>query len=44
MVNKNTTTLNRLLVNLFNEVLEAESKAVITGDFVDISKIGRAHV
>ncbi|HBB59538.1 MAG TPA: MarR family transcriptional regulator, partial [Lachnospiraceae bacterium] len=37
MVNKNTTTLNRLLVNLFNEVLEAESKAVITGDFVDIS-------
>ena len=36
-MNKNTTTLNRLLVNLFNEVLEAESKAVITGDFVDIS-------
>ena len=36
-MSRNTTTLNRLLVNLFNEVLEAESRAVITGDFVDIS-------
>ena len=25
------------MVNLFNKVLEAESKAVITGDFMDIS-------
>ena len=33
----NTTTLNGLLVNLFNKVLEAESRAVITGDFKDIS-------
>ena len=33
----NTSKLNRLMVNLFNKVLEAESKAVITGDFMDIS-------
>ena len=33
----NTSRLNRLLVNLFNKVLEAESRAVITGDFMDIS-------
>ena len=33
----NTSQLNRLLVNLFNKVLETESRAVITGDFMDIS-------
>lgn len=33
----NTSRLYRLLVNLFNKVLEAESRAVITGDFMDIS-------
>lgn len=33
----NTSQLNRLMVNLFDKVLEAESKAVITGDFMDIS-------
>lgn len=30
-------TLNELLVNLFNEVLDAEEKAVITEEFKDIS-------
>lgn len=33
----NTSQLNRLLVNLFNKVLETESRAVTTGDFMDIS-------
>ena len=39
--------LNELLVNLFNNVMETEAKAVITEEFKDISnndKIGRAHV
>ena len=43
--------INDVLVNLFNEILELEEKAVITDEFRDISnndmhiiKIGRAHV
>ena len=37
MVKKNTVALNALLVNLFNRVMDAESKAVITDEFRDIS-------
>ncbi|MBP5282300.1 MAG: MarR family transcriptional regulator [Lachnospiraceae bacterium] len=33
----NGTVLNELLVNLFNHVLDAESKAVITEEFRDIT-------
>ncbi len=35
--NNNTSTLNLLLVNLFNNVLETESKAVVAAGFQDIS-------
>ena len=37
MAKKNTVALNELLVNLFNRVMDAESKAVITDEFRDIS-------
>ncbi|MCR4585981.1 MAG: MarR family transcriptional regulator [Lachnospiraceae bacterium] len=37
MAKKNTVALNTLLVNLFNRVLDAEAKAVITEEFRDIS-------
>ena len=30
-------TLNRVLVKLFNDILELEEKAIITGEFKDIS-------
>lgn len=31
------STLNDVLVNIFNKIISIEEKAVITGDFVDIS-------
>jgi len=37
MAKKNTVALNELLVNLFNRVMDAESKAVITEEFRDIT-------
>ncbi|MBP5609387.1 MAG: MarR family transcriptional regulator [Lachnospiraceae bacterium] len=37
MAKKNTVALNELLVNLFNRVMDAESKAVITDEFRDSS-------
>ena len=37
MAKKGAAHLNELLVNLFNRVMDAESKAVITDDFHDIS-------
>ena len=37
MAKKHTVALNRLLVNLFNRVMDAESKAVITEEFRDIT-------
>ncbi|MBR1472563.1 MAG: MarR family transcriptional regulator [Lachnospiraceae bacterium] len=37
MAKRNTMALNELLVNLFNRVMDAESKAVITEEYRDIS-------
>ena len=37
MKKNSTSALNVLLVNLFNNVLETESKAVVSGGFQDIS-------
>ncbi len=37
MAKRNTVALNELLVNLFNRVMDAESKAVITEEFRDIT-------
>ena len=37
MAKKHTVALNELLVNLFNRVMDAESKAVITEEFNDIT-------
>ena len=37
MARNNGNTLNELLVNLFNNVLDTEAKAVITEDFKDIT-------
>ena len=37
MAKKHTAALNVLLVNLFNKVMDAESKAVITEEFRDIT-------
>ena len=37
MAKRNTVALNELLVNLFNRVMDAESKAVITEEFNDIT-------
>lgn len=38
MANGIDRSVNEMLVNLFNTVLETESKAVITGDFNDITE------
>lgn len=37
MAKRHTVALNELLVNLFNRVMDAESKAVITEEFRDIT-------
>jgi len=37
MKKNSTSTLNILLANLFNKVLESESRAVVSGGFQDIS-------
>ncbi len=37
MARNQSNTLNELLVNLFNHVLDTEAKAVITEDFKDIT-------
>ena len=47
MAQATKSSLNELLVNLFDNVMDMEAKAVITEEYRDITnndKIGRAHV